>query len=149
MRTVTARRSPTWRADGLPGGVLRRAGALLGLGELPDALQDEFVTHFGDRIPGLTWVTQDETSAISGFDPSSKYDKTGGTISGAVTATGAFVGQTSVSTPALTATNARFKGGPWFDVRGYGATGDGTTDEMAIVFIGVTADGERIGWRPQ
>ena len=27
--------------------------------------------------------------------------------------------------------------------------GDGTTDEMAIVFIGVTADGERIGWRPQ
>jgi hypothetical protein len=27
--------------------------------------------------------------------------------------------------------------------------GEGTADEMAIVFIGVTADGERIGWRPQ
>jgi hypothetical protein len=26
--------------------------------------------------------------------------------------------------------------------------GEGTTDEMAIVFIGITADGERIGWRP-
>ena len=26
--------------------------------------------------------------------------------------------------------------------------GEGTTDEMAIVFIGVTVDGERIGWRP-
>jgi hypothetical protein len=27
--------------------------------------------------------------------------------------------------------------------------GDGTTDEMAIVFLGVTADGEHIGWRPR
>jgi len=27
--------------------------------------------------------------------------------------------------------------------------GEGTADEMAIVFIGVTADGERIGWRPR
>ena len=27
--------------------------------------------------------------------------------------------------------------------------GDGTTDEMAIVFLGVTADAERIGWRPR
>jgi len=27
--------------------------------------------------------------------------------------------------------------------------GDGTTDEMAIVFVGVTVDGERIGWRPR
>jgi len=27
--------------------------------------------------------------------------------------------------------------------------GEGTTDEMAIVFLGVTADGERIGWRPR
>ena len=26
--------------------------------------------------------------------------------------------------------------------------GEGTTDEMAIVFLGVTVDGERIGWRP-
>jgi hypothetical protein len=26
--------------------------------------------------------------------------------------------------------------------------GEGTTDEMAIVFIGFTADAERIGWRP-
>ena len=27
--------------------------------------------------------------------------------------------------------------------------GEGTTDEMAIVFIGLTVDGERIGWRPR
>jgi hypothetical protein len=26
--------------------------------------------------------------------------------------------------------------------------GEGTTDEMAIVFIGITADGEHVGWRP-
>ena len=27
--------------------------------------------------------------------------------------------------------------------------GDGTTDEMAIVFLGVTVDAERFGWRPR
>jgi hypothetical protein len=27
--------------------------------------------------------------------------------------------------------------------------GEGTTDEMAIVFLGTVADGERIGWRPR
>ena len=27
--------------------------------------------------------------------------------------------------------------------------GEGTTDEMAIVFVGVTVDAERIGWRPR
>ena len=27
--------------------------------------------------------------------------------------------------------------------------GEGTTDEMAIVFIGITADQEHVGWRPQ
>jgi len=27
--------------------------------------------------------------------------------------------------------------------------GEGTTDEMAIVFLGVTADGEHVGWRPR
>ena len=27
--------------------------------------------------------------------------------------------------------------------------GEGTTDEMAIVFLGVTVDSERIGWRPR
>jgi hypothetical protein len=26
--------------------------------------------------------------------------------------------------------------------------GEGTTDEMAIVFVGITDDEERIGWRP-
>ena len=26
--------------------------------------------------------------------------------------------------------------------------GEGTTDEMAIVFLGVTFDGERLGWKP-
>jgi hypothetical protein len=27
--------------------------------------------------------------------------------------------------------------------------GDGTTDEMAIVFVGFTVDAEQIGWRPK
>jgi hypothetical protein len=27
--------------------------------------------------------------------------------------------------------------------------GEGTTDEMAIVFLGVTYDAERVGWRPR
>jgi hypothetical protein len=27
--------------------------------------------------------------------------------------------------------------------------GEGTTDEMAIVFVGITDDEERIGWRPR
>jgi hypothetical protein len=27
--------------------------------------------------------------------------------------------------------------------------GEGTTDEMAIVFLGVTVDRERVGWRPR
>jgi hypothetical protein len=27
--------------------------------------------------------------------------------------------------------------------------GDGTADEMAIVFLGVTVDNERIGWQPR
>jgi hypothetical protein len=27
--------------------------------------------------------------------------------------------------------------------------GEGTTDEMAIVFLGITVDGEHIGWRPR
>jgi hypothetical protein len=27
--------------------------------------------------------------------------------------------------------------------------GDGTTDEMAIVFVGFTVDAERLGWRPR
>ena len=27
--------------------------------------------------------------------------------------------------------------------------GEGTTDEMAIVFLGVTVDNERIGWQPR
>ncbi len=26
--------------------------------------------------------------------------------------------------------------------------GEGTTDEMALVFVSITVDGERIGWRP-
>jgi Copper type II ascorbate-dependent monooxygenase, C-terminal domain len=27
--------------------------------------------------------------------------------------------------------------------------GEGTTDEMALVFVSITVDGERIGWRPR
>lgn len=110
---------------------------------IPDALSEEFAANEAARIPGFAWVIEDETSAIVGFDPSTKYDKAGGTISGAVTVTGALVAQaaatvagaliaqTSISTPAATVLSARFKGSPWFDVKAYGATGDGTTDDLA------------------
>lgn len=73
----------------LPGG-FEIDGAVGATHRIPDSLYDEFVRDQVPLIPGgVTWVSQDETSAIVGFDPSTKYDKTGGTISGAVTITGA------------------------------------------------------------
>lgn len=115
------------------------SGAAGATHRIPDALYDEFNAAYTGVIPGLTWVTQDEASALAGFDPTTKYDKTGGTISGAVTATGALIAQTSISTPSLTATDAIFKGSPWYDVTAYGATGDGVTDDTASLRTAITA----------
>lgn len=111
---------------------------------IPDALYDEFNAAYSGVIPGLSWVTQDEASALAGFDPTTKYDKAGGTISGAVTVTGALVAQSTVSAvgvatlgsviaSAVTATTARFKGGPWHDIRAYGAVGDNATDDTTAI----------------
>lgn len=71
---------------------------------IPDAYAQVFAEKFSAVIPGFAWVTQDEISAIpslpigqtdvTGLTASlaGKYDKTGGTITGAVTATGAIAG---------------------------------------------------------
>ena len=91
----------------------------------------------GKSPTGHGHAESDVTNLTS--DIAGKYDKTGGTISGAVTATGAVIAQTSVSTPSLTATLARFKGGPWYDVRAYGAVGDDSTDDTAAVQAAIDA----------
>lgn len=116
------------------------SGAANATHRIPDALQDEFAAAFAS-LPGLTWVEDDEIGQINTEGLTAKYDKAGGTISGAVTVTGALVAQSTVSAvgtatlgnviaSAVTATTARFKGAPWFDVRAYGATGDGTTNDL-------------------
>jgi hypothetical protein len=97
------------------------SGAAGATHRIPDALAGEFEDAFGTKIPGFSWVSQDESSAylsspiaqtdVTGLTASlaDKYDKAGGTISGAVTATGALIAQTSISTPSLTATNVLVK----------------------------------------
>ena len=97
----------------LPGG-FEIDGAVGATHRIPDALYDEFVRDQVPLIPGgVTWVSQDETSSIpalpigqtdvSGLTASlaAKYDKTGGTISGAVTVTGALVAQAGTSVKTL------------------------------------------------
>lgn len=119
---------------------------------IPDALVEEFLRDQVPLIPGgVAWITQDETTGAATLpvaqsdvtnltsDLAGKYDKAGGIISGAVTATGALVAQASVSTPSMTATAARFKGDPWFDVKGYGAVGDDSADDTAAIQAAIDA----------
>jgi hypothetical protein len=65
---------------------------------IDDALADEWAAGPGAHIPGFAWVLQDETTDFtSSAALALKYDKTGGTISGAVTITGALVAQNAVT----------------------------------------------------
>lgn len=125
------------------------SGAAGATHRIPDALYDEFNAAYNGVIPGLSWVTQDETSAIPVL-PIGQTDVTGltaalaakaplasptftGTVTApTVSATGAITAA-SITTPALTATTAAFKGSPWVDVKAYGAVGDGVADDTTAI----------------
>ncbi|MCC6311370.1 MAG: hypothetical protein IT345_10690 [Trueperaceae bacterium] len=118
---------------------------------IPDALVSEFIEQVVPNIPGgVTWVTQDELTSIVSLPIAQadvtgltaaldgKYATTGGTISGAVTVTGAISGG-SITTPGLTATAAAFGGSPWYDAKAYGVTADGVTDDLTAMNAAVAA----------
>lgn len=83
----------------LPGG-FEAVGVAGTTHRIPDALATEFERDQAPHIPGFAWVTQDEATSVvtlpiaqvdvTGLtaDLATKYDKTGGTISGAATITG-------------------------------------------------------------
>lgn len=110
----------------LPGG-FEIVGAAGATHRIPDSLTEEFERDIAPRIAGFTWIVQDEASGAS-VDISGKYDKTGGTITGSIIATGS-----------ITATRVRSKGSPFYDVVAYGATGDGTTDDTVAIAAALSA----------
>lgn len=96
---------------------------------LTDAMVEEFADEVEVHIPGFAWVTQDEQTSVvtlpiaqtdvSGLTAAlaAKYDKTGGTISGATTVTGALgvggavtLSSTVVATGAVTTGALRVNG---------------------------------------
>lgn len=115
---------------------------------IPDAFYDEFVAAFGSLIPGLTWVTTDETGGLLS-SPIAQTDVTGLTAALATLTTNVASNSTALAgkvdtagatmTGALTLPTMRAKGVPWYDVRAYGAVGDGTTDDLAAFNLAVAA----------
>ncbi len=89
------------------------SGAAGATHRIPDAMYEEFNAAYNGAIPGLTWVTQDETTAFAGTD---------------------------IASP-ITATSIKFKGNPWHDVTAYGATGNGSTNDAAAMASAITAAG--------
>lgn len=123
----------------LPGG-FEIDGAIGATHRIPDALVEEFTRDVVPAIPGgVEWITQDETSAIpslpisqanvSGLttDLGNKYDKAGGTISGAATVTGALaVGGAATLSAALTVLGAAAMSST------LGVTGDATVGGIVL-----------------
>lgn len=95
------------------------SGAAGATHRIGDEYADEFAAGPGSHIPGFAWVTQDETTAFLPI--------TGGTVSG------------NIIVNAVTATTIRSKGTPTFDVRAYGALGDGTTNDRAAIQAAIDA----------
>lgn len=137
--TATAPLNIRWLGNDISGA----AGATH---RIPDALYDEFNAAYAGVIPGLTWVTQDETSAFATL-PIGQTDVTGLTAALAAKAPLAsptFTGTVSaaaISTPLMTAAVAHFKGSPWHDIRAYGAVGDNVADDTAAIQAAANALG--------
>lgn len=110
------------------------SGAAGATHRIPDALQDEFDATFSGRIPGLTWITQDEISAIPVL-PIGQTDVSG--LTAALAAKVAIAGDTV--TGALNVADLQAKGGQWVDVKAHGATGDGATNDAAAIAAAIAA----------
>lgn len=100
---------------------------------IPDALYEEFVATFGSLIPGLTWTTTDEIADGTTL-PIAQTDVTGLTASLAakadVSSLTAYIAKTGgTATGAIIGPAFRAKGDPVFNVKAYGAVGDGSTDD--------------------
>lgn len=125
----------------LPGG-FEAIGVAGSTYRIPDELADEFARDVAPGIPGFVWITQDESTAIpslplaqsdvTGLTASlgGKYDKTGGTISGSVTATGSLSvgGRLSVIDPSTERIPVNIAA----EVSGPTAVANGTSDTICI-----------------